>query len=106
MSGSESRFPKSLIEFQGRFASESACAEYLFERRWPEGFVCPGCSEGRAWLLKTKASTYECAGCGRQTSVTAGTISPAEGDRGLRQGRDPRFRARRRGPQHQVGDGQ
>ena len=27
MSGSESRFPKSLIEFQGRFASESACAE-------------------------------------------------------------------------------
>src|SRR6516164_3751433 len=53
MSGSESRFPKSLIEFQGRFASESACAEYLFERRWPQGFVCPGCSEGRAWRLKT-----------------------------------------------------
>ena len=77
MSGSESRFPKSLIEFQARFASESACAEYLFERRWPEGFVCPGCSEGRAWLLKTKAFTYECAGCGRQTSVTAGTIMHA-----------------------------
>ena len=77
MSGSESRFPKSLIEFQSRFASESACAEYLFERRWPEGFVCPGCGEGRAWLLKTKAFTYECAGCGRQTSVTAGTIMHA-----------------------------
>ena len=77
MSGSESRFPKSLIEFQSRFASESACAEYLFERRWPEGFVCPGCGEGRAWLLKTKAFTYECAGCGRQTSGTAGTIMHA-----------------------------
>ena len=77
MSGSESRFPKSLIEFQARFASESACAEYLFERRWPEGFVCPRCSQGRAWLLKTKAFTYECAGCGRQTSVTAGTIMHA-----------------------------
>ena len=77
MSGSESRFPKSLIEFQARFASESACAEYLFERRWPEGFVCPGCSEGGAWLLKTKAFTYECAGCGRQTSGTAGTIMHA-----------------------------
>ena len=77
MSGSESRFPKSLIEFQVRFASERACAEYLFERRWPEGFVCPGCGEGRAWLLKTKAFTYECAGCGRQTSVTAGTIMHA-----------------------------
>src|SRR6266480_3009444 len=75
--GSEGRFPRSLIEFQGRFATESACAEYLFERRWPEGFVCPGCGEGRAWLLKTKAFTYECAGCGRQTSVTAGTIMHA-----------------------------
>src|ERR1700758_3020044 len=77
MSGSEGRFPKSLIEFQGRFASEDACAEYLFERRWPEGFVCPGCGGGRAWLLKTKAFTYECADCGRQTSVTAGTIMHA-----------------------------
>src|SRR5437879_9131092 len=53
--GSEGRFPRSLIEFQGRFATESACAEYLFERRWPEGFVCPGCGGGRAWLPKTKA---------------------------------------------------
>src|SRR5246500_2911300 len=77
MSESESRFPKSLIEFQGRFGVQRACAEYLFERRWPEGFVCPGCSEGRAWLLQTKAFTYECAGCGRQTSVTAGTIMHA-----------------------------
>ena len=77
MSGSEGRFPKSLIEFQSRFASEGACAEYLFERRWPGGFVCPGCGDGRAWLLKAKAFTYECAACGRQTSVTAGTIMHA-----------------------------
>lgn len=77
MSGSEGRFPKSLIEFQGRFASEIACADYLFERGGPGGFVCPGCGDGRAWLLKTKAFTYECAGCGRQTSVTAGTIMHA-----------------------------
>src|SRR5271168_1054421 len=60
MSGSEGRFPKSLIEFQSRFASESACADYLFERRWAGGFVCPGCGDGRAWLLKTKEFTYEC----------------------------------------------
>jgi 2-polyprenyl-3-methyl-5-hydroxy-6-metoxy-1,4-benzoquinol methylase len=46
-----------------RFATEGACAEYLFERRWPEGFVCPGCGEGRAWLRQTKAFTYECVGC-------------------------------------------
>ena len=77
MSGSESQFPKSLIEFQRRFATESDCARYLFERRWPDGFVCPGCGDGRAWLLRTKAFTYECASCGRQTSVTAGTIMHA-----------------------------
>ena len=77
MTGSEGWFPKSLIEFQERFATESACAEYLFARRWPEGFVCPGCGDGRAWLLKAKAFTYECAACGRQTSVTAGTIMHA-----------------------------
>ena len=77
MSGSQGRFPRSLMEFQSRFATENACSEYLFERRWPEGFVCPSCGEGRAWLLKTKAFTYECAGCGRQTSVTAGTIMHA-----------------------------
>jgi hypothetical protein len=213
VSGSAGQFPKSLLEFQGRFATEGACAEYLFERRWPEGFVCPGCGGGRAWLLKTKAFTYECADCRRQTSVTAGTIMhasklpltmwfwaaflmathsngisavqlqsqlglgsyrtawmlcaklrramvnpereplcgvveadetiipfrtkddpvvvpagrsgvgkmlvagavevdggpppprPAEGDRGLRQGGDPRFRARRRRPRHPAGDG-
>ena len=74
MSEAERRFPKSLIEFQDRFATNGACAEYLFKRRWPEGFVCPGCGSGRAWLLKTKAFTYECAACGRQTSVTARTI--------------------------------
>ena len=39
-----------------------------------EGFVCPGCGNGKAWELQTKAWTWECAGCGRQTSVTAGTI--------------------------------
>ena len=77
MSGCGGRFPKSLMEFQDRFATEAACAEYLFERRWPQGFVCPGCGDGRAWRLQTKAFTHECAGCGRQTSVTAGTIMHA-----------------------------
>src|SRR6201987_2829508 len=77
VSASEGRFPRSLLEFQSRFATESACAQYLLERRWPHGFVCPGCGGGRAWLLQTKAFTYECADCGRQTSVTAGTIMHA-----------------------------
>src|SRR3954464_13974918 len=68
------RYPTSLIEFQAEFGTEAACAAYLVELRWPNGFVCPACGSLRAWTLKTKAHTYECAACGRQTSVTAGTI--------------------------------
>ena len=67
-------FPRSLIEFQQRFGDEAACAHYLAAARWPDGFVCPGCGGRKAWRLETKAWTYECAGCGPQTSVTAGTI--------------------------------
>src|SRR2546423_744421 len=67
-------FPHSLIEFQQRFGDEAACAQYLAAARWPDGFVCPGCGGGKAWRLETKAWTYECASCRRQTSVTAGTI--------------------------------
>ena len=69
-----SDFPHSLIEFQSRFPDEAACVEYLFAARWPEGFVCPACGTGKAWPLQTKAWTWECAHCGKQTSVTAGTI--------------------------------
>jgi hypothetical protein len=69
-----SDFPRSLIEFQSRFSDEAACVQYLFAARWPKGFVCPACSAGKAWLLQTKAWTWECAQCGKQTSVTAGTI--------------------------------
>jgi hypothetical protein len=69
--------PGSLIEFQQRFPDEAACAAYLAAVRWPHGFVCPRCSCTKAWLLQTKAWTYECAGCRTQTSVTAGTVMHA-----------------------------
>jgi predicted RNA-binding Zn-ribbon protein involved in translation (DUF1610 family) len=65
---------RSLSEFQASFPDETSCAAFLFERRWPEGFVCPACRSGRAASLKSRAHTYECLGCGRQTSITAGTV--------------------------------
>src|SRR6478609_8528369 len=65
---------RSLSEFQASFPDETSCAAFLFERRWPEGFVCPACGKGRAASLKSRAHTYECLGCGRQTSITAGTV--------------------------------
>ena len=64
---------RSLTEFQKAFPDEASCAAFLFERRWPDGFVCPACGKGRAAALKSRAYTYECSDCGRQTSITAGT---------------------------------
>ena len=69
-----SAFPLSLLEFQRQFPDEAACAAYLAKQRWPEGFVCPACGGTRGWPLTTKRWTTECAECGRQTSVTAGTV--------------------------------
>jgi hypothetical protein len=69
-----SDFPRSLIEFQRRFPDEKACAAYLADARWPDGFRCRECGHDKGWELATKAFTFECAGCGKQTSVTAGTV--------------------------------
>ena len=65
-------YPQNLTEFESRFSSEEACREYLFRRRWPDGFRCPGCGCGKSWPLRKVL--LQCAACGRQTSVTAGTI--------------------------------
>lgn len=63
----------SLLEFQQAFSSEEACVEYLFRKRWAEGFRCPRCGYARYYFLK-KRRLYQCRGCGYQASVTAGTI--------------------------------
>jgi predicted RNA-binding Zn-ribbon protein involved in translation (DUF1610 family)/transposase-like protein len=66
--------PRSLTQFQKDFSDESSCAAYLVARRWPDGFVCPACGSKRSALLRSRLHTYECLDCGRQTSITAGTI--------------------------------
>lgn len=65
-------FPKTLMEFESRFSTEKACLEYLIQLRWPDGFVCPSCGRQKAW--QTERMLFHCSGCGRQTSVTAGTV--------------------------------
>jgi transposase-like protein len=52
---------RSLTEFQSAFPDEASCAAFLFERRWPDGFVCPACGAARAAALKSRAYTYEWA---------------------------------------------
>jgi len=49
--------------------------DYFFRRRWPNGFSCPTCGNGKYYRIQTRQlPLYECSLCGRQTSVTAGTV--------------------------------
>lgn len=66
-------YPMTFDEFIRQFATEEQCREYLYALRWPEGFVCPKCCErAKAWLKAR--NVYECASCGHQASVIAGTV--------------------------------
>lgn len=66
-------FPTTLIEFHDRFPDEAACWRYLKEVRWPEGFRCPHCGSAENSYLEGRR-LFQCAGCRRQTSVTARTV--------------------------------
>jgi transposase-like protein len=74
MAGQSMTRARSLTEFQQAFPDEAGCAAFLFERRWQGGFVCPRCGGERVAALKSRAHTYECLDCGRQTSITAGSV--------------------------------
>lgn len=65
-------FPKNEVEFDRRFCHEQACLDYLFQLRWPEGFICPDCGCAECW--KSARDLYLCRACQKQISVTSGTI--------------------------------
>lgn len=62
-----------LLDFERRFPDEKACWDYLILTRWPEGIACPGCQGKKFDFIRTR-KVFECKGCGRHVSVTAGTI--------------------------------
>jgi transposase-like protein len=65
-------YPRNLTELEADFGTEEACRAYLARLRWPDGFRCPRCGGGRSWPVREVL--LECADCGCQTSVTAGTV--------------------------------
>lgn len=65
-------YPHSLVEFEKRFSEETECIQYLISLRWPKGFMCPHCMSASHW--RTTRGQFHCSQCGKQTSVTAGTI--------------------------------
>jgi transposase-like protein len=68
-----SDLPDDLPSFMERFGTDEQCRAYLFQARWPDGFRCSGCGHDRAWAHKARLID-ECAACGKQHSLLAGTI--------------------------------
>ena len=63
------------IGFQGRFASESACADYLSERGWPGGSTVPPASMAEPGFAEPKpCRSISHITCGAKSS----TVSAAE----------------------------
>lgn len=65
-------YPRTLTEFEDRFATENACRAYLVHLRWPTGFRCPRCTATDGWAIKR--ALIMCSRCGHKASVMAGTI--------------------------------
>ncbi|MGA1216067.1 MAG: IS1595 family transposase [Candidatus Nanopelagicales bacterium] len=65
-------FPKTAPEFEARFATEEDCRAYLIAARWDGEPRCARCASKRLWTLGGGVK-FECADCGHQTSLTAGT---------------------------------
>jgi transposase-like protein len=65
-------YPRTIHDFEERFATEEACRAYVAQLRWPGGFRCPICGREVAW--QTGRGLFRCKACDRKTSVTAGTI--------------------------------
>jgi transposase-like protein len=66
-------YPRTWREFLGWFGSEEACQAYLERLRWPQEFVCPACGASQPPYRSSRARLM-CRACGRQSTVTAGTI--------------------------------
>jgi len=65
-------YPRTFQELLEWFPDNAACLAYLERLRWPEGFICPACGQPGGW--RTAKARWMCRACGRQSSVTAGTI--------------------------------
>ena len=67
--------PKSLPDFQRIFPNEAACIDYLYARRFPNGFDCPGCGvTGEPFRFNNRSGVVRCRTCRRDTSLTANTV--------------------------------
>lgn len=65
-----------IIEFRNMFPDEETCRQYLEKAIWSDGRRCPHCGYHKSWAISGPSSReglYECAGCGKQFTVTTKT---------------------------------
>ena len=65
--------PENALQFERAYGTEQQCRQALIRLRWPDGFACPACGHDRVYEL-VRRPVLECAACGQQTSILAGTI--------------------------------
>src|SRR5271167_880911 len=66
-------YPRTFQEFEAWFGGETECRAYIRRLRWPAGFVCPHCAAAvEPWEMSR--DLLRCRACGRQVSLTAGTV--------------------------------
>lgn len=65
-------YPATWRDFRLQFPDDAACAAYLEQLRWRDGFRCPRCQSTKGW--RTADARWSCGGCARRVSVTAGTV--------------------------------
>jgi transposase-like protein len=66
------KIPINQMEFEKMFSTEQQCLEYIFQIRFPDGFICPKCEHRIYWI--NKRGLYICQHCKYELSITAGTI--------------------------------
>lgn len=62
------------LAFCDKYKDEPTCIQALSDLKWPDGFTCDKCQGRKAYHLVSRPRLFECAACGHQHSVTAGTI--------------------------------
>lgn len=67
------REPMTLFQFHKMFTTEDDCAQYIFDLRWPDGFICPRCQNDKFGMIKSRL-LYRCKSCRYQASLTSGSV--------------------------------
>lgn len=63
-----------ISDFNKDFPDDHACLEYIKNRRWPDGIICPPCGQTRKHHRVTGRTAYACDYCGHHVYPLAGTI--------------------------------